>query len=174
MVMCMSASGCGATDSGSQGNPGPSRVAELESGLRSKPSFEVAKTEYSAQMDRMAQDITGLVPAIKWHVKENSWRGCGGDYVWTRAEQVYYYILFDQPIPDSLWPRALQIVKGGAARFGATTVGMLVDQPNNRELTISGADGVEFEFGTATQTILSAKSDCRMRETDTPTPSPTP
>jgi hypothetical protein len=174
MVVCMSVSGCGATDSGSQGNPGPSRVAELESGLRSKPSFEVAKNEYSAQMDRMAQEITDLVPGIKWHVKENSWRGCGGDYVWTRAQQVYYYIVFDQPIPDSLWPRALQIVKDGAARFGATAIGVLVDQPNNRDLTISGADGVEFEFGTAKQTILSAKSDCRMRETDTPTPSPKP
>jgi hypothetical protein len=101
MVVCMSISGCGATDSEPHGNPGPSRVAELESGLRSKPSFEVAKTEYSAQMDRMAQEIAVLVPGINWHVKENSWRGCGGDYVWTRAQQVYYYIVFDQPMPDA-------------------------------------------------------------------------
>jgi hypothetical protein len=174
MAMCMSVSGCGATDSGPLGNPGPSRVAALESGLRSKPSFEEAKTEYSAQMDRIAQEITDLVPGITWHVEENSWRGCGGDYAWTRARQVYYYIVFDQPIPDSLWPRALQIVKDGAARLGATTVDILVDQPHNRDLTIPGADGEEFEFGTAKQTILSAKSDCRMRETDTATSTPKP
>jgi hypothetical protein len=119
-------------------------------------------------MNQMADKIAALVPGMTWHVEENSWRGCGGDYVWTRAKQVYYYIVFDKAIPDGLWPKALQIVKDGAARFGATTVSVFVDQPGNKDLAIAGT-GVQFEFGTKVWTVLSVTSDCRMRETDGPT-----
>jgi Lipoprotein confined to pathogenic Mycobacterium len=173
VVVFMSVFGCGATDPGTQGNPGPQRVTELENGLRAKPSLEEAKAEYSAAMNQMAGNIAALTSGMTWHVKEDSWRGCGGDYGWTRAKQVYYYIVFDKAIPDDLWPHAIEIVKNGAAHFGATTVNVFVDQPGNKDLTISGAGGVEFEFGTAKQTIFSGKSDCRMSEADTSTPTTT-
>lgn len=173
VVVCMSVFGCGPTDPGMRGNPGPQRVAELENGLRSKPPFEAAQNEYSAAMNQMADKIAALVPGMTWQVKENSWNGCGGEYVWTRAVQVYYYIVFDKAIPDDVWPRAVQIVKDGAARFGATTVSTFMDQPGNKDLAISGPGGVEFEFGTAKRTIFSAKSDCRMRATDTAAPTAT-
>ncbi len=169
MVVWMSISGCGAADSGPHGNPGPQRVAELENGLRSKPSFETAKAEYASAMNQMADKIAALVPGMKWTVDENSWDHCAGEYVWTRAVRVFERIVFDRPIPDDVWPKAVQIVKDGAARFGATSVNVFVDQPSNKDLAISGS-GVQFHFGTAVQTILTATSDCRMRETDTPTP----
>jgi hypothetical protein len=173
VVVCMSVFGCGATDPEMRGNPGPQRVAELENGLRSKPSFEAARAEYSAAMDQMADKIAALVPGITWHVAENSWRGCGGEYVWTRAKQVYYYIVFDKAIPDDVWPRAVEVVKDGAARFGATAVTGFQDHPGNKDLAISGS-GAQFHFGTKVQTIFAATSDCRMSETDTPTPTSTP
>jgi Lipoprotein confined to pathogenic Mycobacterium len=172
VVMCMSVFGCGATDSGSQGNPGPQRVAGLENGLRSKPSFEAARAEYVGATNQMADKVAALVPGMTWQVDENSWNGCGGEYVWTRAVQVYYRIVFNRVVPDDIWPKALQIVKDGAAPFGATTVNVFVDRPGNKDLAISGS-GAQFHFGTAVQTILAAKSDCRMRETDTPTPAST-
>jgi hypothetical protein len=174
VVVCMSVFGCGATDPGEHGNPGPQRVAELENGLRSKPSFEAAQAEYSTAMNHMADQVAALMPGTTWRVKDNSWNGCAGEYVWTRAKQVYYYIVFDRAIPDDLWPHALQIVKDGAAKFGATTVNFFVNQPGNKDLTITGPGGVEFEFGTAKQTVFSGKSDCRMRATDSATPTPTP
>jgi hypothetical protein len=173
VVIGMSIFGCGATDSGSHGNPGPQRVAELENGLRSKPSFEDARAQYVAATNQIANQIAALVPGMTWTVDENSWNGCGGDYVWTRAVQVYYRIVFNRAIPDDVWPRALQIVKDGAAKFGATTVSGFVDQPGNQDLTIYGS-GAQFHFGTKVQTVLAVKSDCRMRATDTPTPIPTP
>ena len=173
VVMLMSVFGCGAGDSGSHGNPGPQRVAELENGLRSKPSFEAARAEYEKAANQMATEIAALVPGMTWKVDENSWSGCGGDYVWTRAVQVNYRIVLDRSIPDALWPKALQIVKDGAARFGATAVSVFMDQPGNKDLAIAGS-GAQFQFGTKVQTVLDATSDCRMRETDTPAPTPTP
>jgi len=173
VVVSMSVFGCGAGDPGSHGNPGPERVAELENGLRSKPSFEAARAEYEKAANQMAADIAALVPGMTWRVDENSWSGCGGDYVWTRAVHVNYRIVLDRPIPDALWPKALQIVKDGAARFGATTVSVFMDQPGNKDLAIAGS-GAQFQLGTKVQTVLDVSSDCRMRETDTATPTPKP
>jgi hypothetical protein len=172
-VVGMSVFGCGATDSESQGNPGPQRVAELENGLRSKPSFEAARTEYVTATNQMADKIAARMPGMKWTVDENSWNGCGGDYAWTRAVQVYYRIVFNRAISDDVWPAALQIVKDGAAQFGANTVTGFVDQPGNKDLTIYGS-GAQFHFGTKVQTVLAVTSDCRMRAADTATPIPTP
>ncbi len=167
VVVCMSVSGCGTTDSGGAGNPGPQRVAELENGLRSKPSLEAAQADYATAMNQMADSIVALVPGMKWTVDENSWDHCGGEYVWTRAVRAFERIVFDRAIPDDVWPQALQIVKDGAARLGATTVEVFLDRPGNKDLAISGS-GAQFHFGTAAQTILTATSDCRMRAADTP------
>jgi Lipoprotein confined to pathogenic Mycobacterium len=164
--------GCGASDPGKQqGNAGPNRVTELENGLRAKPSFEAAHDEYAAAMTQMADQIAALVPGMTYQVKEDSWSACGGELVSTRGVQVYYYIVFDRSIPDDVWPRAVDIVKAGAARFGAVNVATFVDKPGSKDLALTGPDGVQFEFGTAVQTIFSAKSDCRMRATDTAAPS---
>lgn len=157
----------------SQGNPGPERVAELENGLRSKPPLDVARSEFTAAMNQMAGQIAELVPGMTWQADENTTDGCGGEYVWTRAVQVFYRIVFDRAIPDGVWPQAVQIVKDGAARFGATTVDVFVDQPGSKDLAISNADGVQFHFGSKVQTVLSGKSDCRMRATDAPRPTST-
>ena len=118
VVMSMSVFGCGATDSGSQGNPGPQRVAELENGLRSKPSSRLARAQYVAATDQMATQIVALVPGMNWKVDENSWNGCGGDFVWTRAVQVYYRLVFDGAIPDNVWPKAVRIVKTAPRNSG--------------------------------------------------------
>jgi hypothetical protein len=174
VVVGISGVGCGDPGPGMHGNPGPERVAELENGLRSKPSFEAARAEYAGAMNQMANQIAALVPGMTWQVDENSWRGCGGEYVWTRAVQVFYRIVFDRAIPDDVWPKAVQIVKDGAARFGATNVSVFVDQPGSKDLAISNPDGAQFHFGTKVQTVLSATSDCRMRATDTPRPASHP
>jgi hypothetical protein len=169
VAVCLSVFACGAPGPGSHGDPGPRRVAELEKGLRAKPPFEAAQTEYARAMNQMATQIAALVPGMAWHVEDNSWNHCGGEYVWTRAVQVYYFIVFDRAIPDNVWPRALRIVEDGAARFGAKRVNVLVDQPGNKDLVIFSSDGVQFAFGTSVQTTFSATSDCRMRATHTPT-----
>ena len=160
--------GCGTPDPGKQGNPGPKRVAELENQLRAKPSFEAAHDEYASAMKQMADQIVALVPGMTWRVQEDTWGGCSGELVWTRGVHVYYFVVFDRPTPDDVWPRAVDIVKAGAARLGATNVQTSVDKPGSKDLGLTGPDGVAFEFGTAAQTVFSGTSDCRMRATDKP------
>ncbi|ORV97466.1 LppA family lipoprotein [Mycobacterium kyorinense] len=177
-MVCALAVGCGTGSGdmyrggGEEHNVSPEQIAQMENDLRSKPSFEVAKVEYETAMRQMADRIAALVPGLTWNFRENSWEGCGGKYSHTRGKQVYQLIAFSGPIPDDKWSQALQIVKEGVARFGATHLGVFHDQPGFHDIYLDGPDGVDFQLGTQVASSLSAKSDCRMRETDTPT-SPT-
>lgn len=138
--------------------------------LQAKPSFEAAQQEYRNALRDMAAQIATLVTGLEWQIKEDSWRGCGGPLAGTPGLQAYVYIVFSGPVPDDKWPAALQIVKDGAARLGAADITTLSDQPGDHDVMLGGADGLEVEFGTKVNTILSAKSDCRLREGDLPAP----
>lgn len=139
-----------------------------EAALAAKPPYEQAQLQYRNALQDMANKITLLVPGLTWQVKEDSWRGCGAPHADTRGVQAYVYAVFDGPVPDDAWPRALDVVKAGAAALGATDTTTLVDKPGNRDVMFGGPDGVEIEFGSNAATILSVKSDCRLRQADLP------
>ncbi|RDH76374.1 hypothetical protein DVS77_21720 [Mycolicibacterium moriokaense] len=167
-VVWLSVVGCAGSGSGGPSETTPDRVGELEDTLRTKPPFEAARDQYASAMQQMADQIAALVPGTTWQVKEDGSAVCAGELASTHGAAVYHYIVFDHPIPDELWPRALDIVKTGAAGFGATDVQTLVDKPGDKDVAIVGSDGVKFEFGTAAQTVFSGTSDCRLRASDTP------
>lgn len=74
--------------------------------------------------------------------------------------------IFSGPIPDAVWPLALQIVKDGAATQGASEFGTLKDNPGDHDVYIAGPDGAEFRLGTQNASTLAAKSDCRLSQAD--------
>jgi predicted LppA-like lipoprotein len=163
--------GCGATVPGQPAAAsGSSSVAarDPEAILRDRPPFEAAQQQYLAAVTDTANQITALVPGLTWHVEENSWRGCGGEFLHTKGVNAYVFAVFSGPTPDPVWRRALQIVKDTAGRVGATDVQPFVDRPGNHDLVITGPDGVEVEFGTAKATVLSMSSDCRLRQQTPP------
>jgi Lipoprotein confined to pathogenic Mycobacterium len=141
-------------------------VPALEAQLRAKPPFEDAQRDYEAALSQTADAIAAMVPGMTWHFEENSWRGCTGELVQTRGVHVYLLIVMTGTIRDDRWPMALQTLKTTAARFGATEPAVLFDKPGDRDVFIKGSDGVEFQLGTKVDTILTAKSDCRMRQNE--------
>lgn len=176
-LVCALALGC-SRDSDRSGNReegplSPEQVAALENGLRSKPPLEDAQAQYRTAVTQMANAITALVPGLTWSMDIDSWRGCDGKYVWTRAKAAYFMAGFSGPIPDDKWLQAVQIVRNGANQFGANNFGVMKDKPGDHDVYVSGADGVEFKLGSQVASSLTAKSDCRISQTDTPTPSPT-
>lgn len=168
-LLIMTGCGSGSEPGQEDGGMGTS-TSDPEATLRSKPPFEAAQEQYRNAMRDMADRVAALVPGLTWQIKEDSWRGCGGAYARTSGVQVYVYIVFAGPVPDGNWAPALAIVKDGAARLGASNMTTLVDNPGDRDVMFGGADGIEIEFGTKTNTILSAKSDCRLRQADLPAP----
>ncbi|KAA0091479.1 hypothetical protein CIW49_30900 [Mycolicibacterium sp. P1-18] len=158
--------GCGTTVPGAPA--GPPAPRDPEAILRDRPPFEVAQQQYVAAVTDTADRVAALVPGLTWQLQENSWRGCGGDFLHTRGIQAYVLAAFSGPTPDPVWPRALRIVTDTAARLGATDVQPFVDRPGNHDLVVTGPDGVEVQFGTAKATVLSTTSDCRLRRQTPP------
>jgi hypothetical protein len=139
---------------------------QLEQKLHSKLSLDGSQTEYQAAVQNMASSIAALTPGTTWNIEQNTWVGCGGEYATTKAKQAYVMAVFSGPIPDAVWPQALQIVKDGAAHMGASEFGTFKDNAGDHDVYIAGPDGVEFRLGTQKASTLTAKSDCRLSQAD--------
>lgn len=164
---------CGTTS----GDNGGTAMTSTESGdpeaiLRARPSFEDAQRQYRAAVQDWAAQIASMSPGLTWRVKEDSWGGCTGDYANTPGVHAYIYVVFDGPIPDAAWPSALDVVQRGAAQLGATAVTAPADRPGDHDVIFSGNGGITVEFGTKAAGVLSAKSDCRLRQADMPRATP--
>jgi len=89
-------------------------------------------------MNQMAGNIAALTSGMTWHVKEGQlarlWRliTCG-----PAPSRCTTTSCFDKAIPDDLWPHAIEIVKNGAAHFGATTVNVFVGPARQQRISPS-------------------------------------
>lgn len=168
IILAAILSGCGTGDvtEATSASMNPDQVAEVEKGLRAKPSLEAAQAEYKAAVTTMADGIAALVPGTTWQFAQDTWKGCSGKYGAAKAKQAYVLAAFSGPIPDAVWPKALQITKDGAAPFGATAYGTFTDQPGHHDIYVAGSDGVEFRLGTKGSSTLMGQSDCRLSEAD--------
>ena len=162
--------GCNSTPAEEDAMSGSSSPApaptDPDTQLRERPSFEAAQQQYTTVVTDTANQIAALVPGLTWQIQENSWGGCLGEFADTKGIQAYVFAAFSGPTPESLWPKAVQIVKEAAAPLGATNAQPMVDHPADHEVVFSNPDGVEVTFGTAKATVLSAKSECRLRQKD--------
>jgi hypothetical protein len=168
IILAASVSGCGTGDiaGGTSTSMNPDQVAQIEKELRGKPSLEAAGAEYKAAVTTMADAIAALIPGTTWQFAQDTWTGCSGTYGAAKGKQAYVLAAFTGPIPDAVWPKALQITKDGAARFGATEYGTFQDQPGHHDIYLAGSGGVEFRLGTKGASSLAGQSDCRLSEAD--------
>lgn len=82
-----------------------------------------------AAVEGWAAQIASMSTGLTWHVKEDSWGGCSGDYANTAGVHAYIYVVFNGPVPEEVWPQALDVVRRGAAQLGAINVTTPVDRP---------------------------------------------
>lgn len=144
--------------------------SDPEAALRSKPPFEHAQQQYREAVQDMAYRISAIAPGLTWKFKEDSWRGCSGEYAKTSGVHVYIYALFDGPLPDDAWGQAVDIVQAGVSDLGATNMTTLIDKPGDHYVVLGGPDGIKIEFGTKAATVFAVTSDCRLREADLAAP----
>lgn len=164
---------CGATSGIDEGATKTSaESSDAEAHLRTRPSFEEARQQYRAAVEGWAAHIASMSTGLTWRVKEDSWGGCSGDEANTAGVRAYIYVVFNGPVPEEVWPRALDVVRQGAARLGATNVTTPADGPRDHDVVFSGSDGVSVEFGTGAAGVLAATSDCRLRRADVPPDGP--
>jgi hypothetical protein len=143
---------------------GVQRLEVLEHSLQAKPSLESTQVAYVDQIGRIADQVSALVDGEHWTLRTNVDRGCGSAYAGTDAEQVYLNVGFSAPIPDDLWPQAVQIVRDGAIALAATDYRDFVNQSGIHAIQVASPDGGDIWLGTAKTASLTARSDCRISE----------
>jgi hypothetical protein len=98
-------------------NQGP-RYTEEE--LRSRPTFEVADSNYFTMLIEIRAELSVIVPSLEWRttgiVKEP--RGCEGDFGNLYAASNYYMLTADGRIPEEKWPEALAAVERISRQHG--------------------------------------------------------
>lgn len=146
----------------------PGQVTSLENELRSKGSAEDALARYETTLQQTADGVASLVPGLTWHWnRESTTVSCPEPLMQTRGVQVLTrHIVFDGPIPDDVWPQALQRVRDSAAELGAHEVYNYVDKPGHHDVAVFANDGAEVRFGTRVAASLSARSDCYLKQAD--------
>jgi hypothetical protein len=144
-------------------------AAEVDD-LRPKGSAEDALARYETRLAQTADEITTLVPGLSWRwYYEDTTVSCTGALADTDAVQVLTrHVVFDGPIPDAQWTRAVDVVVKRAAELGADNIYTYIDKPGDHDIAITGGGGVEVRFGTKAATNLSARSDCYLKQADIP------
>jgi len=78
------------------------------------------------------------------------------------------------PIPDSVWPQAMQRAKELAASLGATGGQGFKDQPGDHDARFYSPEGTVLWLGTALKAIIGSDTGCRLPAAVKNSPPPPP
>ena len=159
---------CGSptTVGGSTSHTNTSDPTQVENELRSKPSLEATQDQYRAIVQKLANQIAALTPGTTWRLDEDSWVGCEGMLGRAHAKQAYLMAVFTGPIPESVWPQALQLVGDAVGELGASDRNTVKNSPGDHDVAFSGSNGVVFQLATQKAATLTARSECRLKQAD--------
>jgi hypothetical protein len=149
-------------------NMNPNQDIAVEDQLRTKMPAEEALTHYEAILQETADDITELVPELAWKWnRDPDFLDCTGEFAETRGVRAgTRNLLANGPIPDSVWPAALQIVRDRAVELGAIREHVYANQPGHHDVAVYGDNGVEIRLMSRERAVLTATSDCHLKRAD--------
>lgn len=141
--------------------------AALEDEMRTRGSAEDAAAQYEQLLQSMADDLAGLLPGLTWQREGTTeFHMCGGEYQSTRGTSAWTASLVaSAPVPDSVWPRALTLMRARASEVGATEMTTYSDEPGRHSMALHGG-GAVIRVVAGDSIVLSARSECRLREAD--------
>jgi hypothetical protein len=146
----------------------PNQDIALEDQLRTKEPAEEALTRYEAILQETADAITELVPELTWKWnRDPDFLDCTGQFAETRGVRAgTRNLLANGPIPDSVWPSALQVVRDRAAELGADQEHVYADKPGHHDVAVYGGNGIEIRLMSRERAVLTATSDCHLKRAD--------
>lgn len=146
----------------------PNQDSALEDQLRTKAPAEDALAQYEAILQETADGITGLVPELTWKWnRDPDFLDCTGEFAETRGVRVgTRNLLASGPIPDNIWPAALQLVRDRAAELGASQEHVYADEPGHHDVAVYGDNGVEIRLMSRERAVLTATSGCHLKSAD--------
>jgi len=164
VVAAMMLTGCGGVLDDPYKATGEADTAVAAAKLVPLPSLEETEARVQQAVVELATYISTLVPTLQWHWSGNRSPGfCGRPYDETQGSRVYLpdYLALG-PIPDSVWPQALQRTKELAASLGATGGQGFKDQPGDHLARFYSPEGTVLSLGTAVNAIIGSNTGCRL------------
>jgi hypothetical protein len=132
--------------------------------LRALPSLEDTEAQIRNAVVELSDYLASLIPGMNWDwYDDRSNGGCMPPYNTTGEKDIYLAIYGgSQPIPDSLWSRAVDRVKEVATGFGAGERDMVRDEPGSHEVWFTSPEGTTIRLGTRKMTTIVANTGCRL------------
>jgi hypothetical protein len=133
--------------------------------LQARPDIEQTMTKYSQLMTDLKDALTEAGVTSTWTTSRHADSGACSDYGDEgandlNAENRSTPIWSSTGIPETDWPRALDIIKRVTTAAGFTTMEVPQDQPGSHDLFIQGPYGAVLSFGTRVNTAMSIRSGC--------------
>ncbi|MPY99726.1 MAG: hypothetical protein GEU97_17370 [Actinophytocola sp.] len=148
-------------------SPSEDDVNEKFHELMQRSDIETVQDDYLALLDRIRTRLVndlGITPFIPDKEEPISASGCPGDFSAVLEGNVRRYTSGHSPgnIPDTEWPRAVDLVTDITSNHGFSEPKTVVDRKGDHEIAIYDRYGAELIFGTAKNTILSLSTGCHL------------
>jgi hypothetical protein len=155
--------------------------------LMARPDIDEAVSQYDEMYTKVRNEITALVPALKWKMTNPvTSASCGNDFGAVNADlpkddaEVRGLAIWmaEGKIPDGQWEVALSAVDTILRTYGFNSGPYVVkNNPSDHYVTFQDPTNAEVTFGTAVNTGLTVRTGCHLtaeaKKRGTPAPPPT-
>lgn len=140
---------------------------EATAELNKLPSLEQATRDLQAAVDQIMAAINGIVPGLSWGAsKMASLGGCPPPYDRTDGQNQILdgHYAHAPGLTGEQWSKIVDAAKAKAATVGATTMQVMRDDPNERDVVFTAPDRTEIQIGYRGNIAISAQTACRLSE----------
>jgi hypothetical protein len=162
VTVVLALTGCSQTPGGGQDNMS---MEEAATQLQARPDIEQTMTKYNQLMTDLKTALTDAGITGAWTEIHAAGEAACSDYGdeganELNAENRSTPSWSSTGIPETDWPRALEILKRVTRAAGFTTIEVPHDEPGSHDLFIQGPYGAVLDFGTRVYTVMSIRSGC--------------
>jgi hypothetical protein len=162
LTVVLALAGCSQGFGGGQDNMS---MEEAATELQARPDIEQTMTKYNQLMTDLKTALTDAGITGAWKTIRHADSGACSDYGDAGANELNAEnrstpSWSSTGIPETDWPRALDILKRVTTAAGFTTIEVPKDEPGNHDLFIQGPYGAVLDFGTQVNTVMSIRSGC--------------
>jgi len=164
VVAALMLTGCGGVLDDPYKATGGANAAAAAAKLVHLPSLEDTEARVQQAVLELGSYISTLVPGLQWHWnRDRSQGGCSRPYDRTEGTRVHLrnYVA-SGPIPDQVWPQALQRAKEIASALGATGGQGFKDQPGDHDARFYSPEGTVLWLASTVNAAISSDTGCRL------------
>ncbi|MGH4021415.1 MAG: LppA family lipoprotein [Pseudonocardiaceae bacterium] len=156
LLVSLVIAGCGT------GEPSEGEKMDIRAQLAQRPSLEEITARYERMQAEVRDQISNELGPFEWVNDETRLESfCSGDFSNLGGRTMFLdRWTYEGSIPDSQWPRAVEIVTEITSRYGFGEPNVIVDKPGNHEFSGFDQYAANYTFGTAVNTTLTTDTNC--------------